>query len=276
MSHNPTEVESPLVALPDHRVLAITGPDALKFAQAQFMNDVGALADGGWQWNGWLNAKGRLIALFALLRLDAETLWLALPDHPPEPLAEALKKYVFRSKLKLEVYRDLPVAGLLLADATEQTRDFDGDAEGGVVRGWPGGRRLVIGARAATADADADAQTRWREADLRAGLPRLDAGQSAQWTPQQLSLDRLQAYSVKKGCYPGQEIVARTHFLGQAKRAAVLLETATPAASGDEVIADGRAIGQIVSVAGSVALAVLPLERGDAQLQVRGMAASVV
>ena len=53
---------------------------------------------------------------------------------------------------------------------------------------------------------------------MRHGLPRLPASQREQWTPQQLALDRLAAYSVKKGCYPGQEIVARTHFLGKAKR----------------------------------------------------------
>ena len=60
--------------------------------------------------------------------------------------------------------------------------------------------------------------------DLEHGLPRLPASQAEHWTPQQLSLERLGAFSVKKGCYPGQEIVARTHFLGKAKRGLALLE----------------------------------------------------
>ncbi|RXS10518.1 folate-binding protein, partial [Staphylococcus saprophyticus] len=88
------------------------------------------------------------------------------------------------------------------------------------------------------------------------------------WTPQQLGLDRLNGYSVKKGCYPGQEIVARTHFLGKAKRAVQLLHTAAPAQAGDGVQQDGGALGTLASVAGDLALAVLPLETGDSELQV--------
>ena len=103
---------------------------------------------------------------------------------------------------------------------------------------------------------------------LRYGLPRLEEGQREVWTPQQLGLDRLNGYSVKKGCYPGQEIVACTHFLGKAKRAVQLLHTAAPAQAGDGVQQDGAGLGTIASVAGDLALAVLPLEASDADLQV--------
>ncbi|KAG1174741.1 hypothetical protein G6F35_016631 [Rhizopus arrhizus] len=74
--------------------------------------------------------------------------------------------------------------------------------------------------------------------------------------------------SVKKGCYPGQEIVARTHFLGKAKRAVQLLHAAAPAQAGDGVQQDSATLGTIASVAGDLALAVLPLEASDADLQV--------
>ena len=69
---------------------------------------------------------------------------------------------------------------------------------------------------------------------------------------------------MKKGCYPGQEIVARTHFLGQAKRGLVLLEGEAPLVIGADVRADGQPVGTRVSAAGSLALAVLPLERAAA------------
>src|SRR5690606_15889018 len=116
----------------------------------------------------------------------------------------------------------------------------------------------------------------WTVADLQAGLPRLVDGQDGQWTPQQLGLERLRAFSVSKGCYPGQEIVARTHFLGKAKREALLLQVAGTAQPGAEVAQDGRAIGTVVSAAGQAprwALAVLPLERTGSPLQVAGAAA---
>ncbi|RMH94878.1 folate-binding protein [Lysobacter pythonis] len=273
MSDNPTEVESAFIALPDHRLLAITGADALKFTQAQFMNDVTTLADGGWQWNGWLNAKGRVIALFALLRLDAETLWLVLPDFPPSELAGTLKRYVFRSKVKLEPRDELQVSGRLYAGAIG-CRAFQGDAANALRLDWPDQRELRIGPAVATGNAPALA--RWRAADLRAGLPRLNDSQREKWTPQQLSLDRLDAYSVKKGCYPGQEIVARTHFLGQAKRGPRLLQTASAVATGDTVTTGERGIGEVVSTAGTLALAVLPLECDESALRIGEQAVEVL
>ena len=265
MPDNPTPHGAPAIALPDHQVLALSGPDAAAFAQAQFMNDVTALGDGNWQWNGWLTPKGRLVALFALLRIDAGTFWLLLPDHPADTLAEALRRYVFRSKVKLDVRTDLHVSGHGDVASEPDMRRFDTDAADGLSLAWPGSRRIDITPTAAAAP-DSDAQLRWREADLRAGIPRLVPGQSSQWTPQQLSLERLQAFSVKKGCYPGQEIVARTHFLGQAKRGLVLLEAASPLAPGDEISDGQRAIGQVIAVAGTlaqgVASAETPLEAG--------------
>ena len=75
---------------------------------------------------------------------------------------------------------------------------------------------------------------------------------------------------MKKGCYPGQEIVARTHFLGQAKRGLALFEADAPLEAGADVIADGRAIGVLASVQDGLGLAVLPLERGEAPLSVAG------
>jgi folate-binding protein YgfZ len=116
--------------------------------------------------------------------------------------------------------------------------------------------------------------------DLEHGLPRLDASQSGQWTPQQLSLDRLKAYSVKKGCYPGQEIVARTHFLGQAKRGLAGFQAPTSVPPGSEVRDGARAVGSMVSCiatdGGCELLAVLPLDQstqalmaGDTALQPR-------
>ena len=92
-------------------------------------------------------------------------------------------------------------------------------------------RTLQVGPTAAPSDPDAHA--RWRALDMAFGLPRLPADQADSWTPQQLSLDRLRAFSVRKGCYPGQEIVARTHFLGQVRRGLVALRAPDAAPRAD-------------------------------------------
>ena len=82
-----------------------------------YFRDVAALADGQWQWNGWLTPKGRVIALFALLRLDAQTLWICLPDADAAGLVDALRRYVFRSKLALALRDDLHACGSFTAPA---------------------------------------------------------------------------------------------------------------------------------------------------------------
>lgn len=95
-------MQQPMFALPDHHVATLRGRDAAAFAQAQFMSDVGALADGHWQWSGWLTPKGRVVALFALLKIDADTLHLILHDTDPADFAAQLQRFVFRSKVAIE------------------------------------------------------------------------------------------------------------------------------------------------------------------------------
>ena len=247
-------------ALPGQSVLEISGPDALAFMQAQCMNDVAGLADGQWQWNGWLTPQGRVIALFALLRRDARTLWCVLPDLPASALAQQLRRYVFRAKVGLLPRDDLHVGGSFAhspgADGALAT--LDGDSAILDLSTRDDARAWRIAPKAFANDPASAA--RWREADLRDGLPRLAADAEPKWTPQQLSLDRLQAYSVRKGCYPGQEIVARTHFLGQAKRGLMLLESAPPIGEGAGVSDGTRDVGTVVSASGNIALAVASLD----------------
>lgn len=266
MPDNPHSSALCETALP-HRVLQLEGRDALAFAQAQTMNDVRALADGQWQWNGWLNPKGRVLALFALLRIDPQTLWLLLPDADADALAAQLQRFVLRSKVALRVRDDLHACGAAAAPqaaAGAQSADIGGAVE--LDMGGDGGpRRLRIAT--ATAAMDTDGRQAWMQADLAHGLPYLGGTQAGEWTPQQLSLERLRAFSLKKGCYPGQEIVARTHYLGQAKRGLVLCEAEGPLAAGTEVRCDGDACGRLVSAAGTLALAVLPLGRDAGALE---------
>ncbi|MET0547642.1 MAG: folate-binding protein [Xanthomonas sp.] len=263
-------------ALPHLQYVALRGPDAVAFAHAQFANDVQALAAGQWQWNAWLTAKGRVIAVFALLRQAEDALLMLLPDGGAEELATALGRFVFRRKLRLTVEDTLLAFGRpsLPDQARGATSARD---EAGVIEldmggdGLPRTLRLVPAPVADAPAAEPALAEAWRAADLRLGLVRLAPNQREQWTPQQLGLDRLHAFSVKKGCYPGQEIVARTHFLGKAKRAAQLLALDDAVAIDAAVLRDGQPFGSVVSVAGNLALAVLPLEdAAPAGLEVDG------
>ncbi|WP_425501362.1 CAF17-like 4Fe-4S cluster assembly/insertion protein YgfZ [Pseudoxanthomonas daejeonensis] len=261
-------------ALESHTVLALDGADAVAFAQAQFASDVVALAPGHWHWSAWLTAKGRVIAVFALLRTGDTALRLVLPDHDAAELGDALRRFVFRRKVTISARTDLRVSGMFAAPAQAHGPVLAGDEESGLELdyGAPGLPRTLRLSPALLPDDPASVEA-WNVADLRLGLPRLPPPQREQWTPQQLALDRLEAFSVKKGCYPGQEIVARTHFLGRAKRELLLLRVADKVDPGAQVTQSGTAIGSIVSAAGRsrrYALAVLPLEREPAPLLADG------
>jgi len=231
---------------------------------------------GQWQWNGWLTAKGRVVALFALLRTGEEAFRLVLPDFPADELRVALMRFVFRSKVRLAVESTLACAGALEAPPASGNgeRDQATDADGAWaldVGGDTLARTLWLLPQDDCGDADPRLDAAWHRADLRHGLPRLGPAQREAWTPQMLSLQRLRAYSVKKGCYPGQEIVARTHFLGHAKRGLALVAGAD-LAEGMAVTTDpaGAAIGSLacVDAAGTLALAVVSLESADQSLVV--------
>lgn len=280
--NKPDSISSQIFTLPGQQVIALAGADALKFSQAQLMNDVTILADGQWQWNGWLTPKGRLIALLIALRIDPQTVWLLPMDADAQALAQRLQQFVFRSKLKIAVRDDLHVNAQFSAPQAASAAQ-SAVLDNGVVEldlgAGSGPRRLLIGTEASASDTDVEQQ--WARYDLAHGLPRLAAGQSEHWTPQQLSLDRLRAYSVRKGCYPGQEIVARTHFLGQAKRGLLRVQGQGLAAGMDVFPADtaadpARALGQLVSVTGDQALAVMPLEPAADSFVIAGADARVL
>ena len=275
---NPAEFPADFFALDGHSALALDGPDAVAFAQAQFASDVTALATGHWHWSTLLTPKGRVIAVFALLRSGESSLRLVLPDFDAAELGDALRRFVFRRKVVIAPRPDLRVAGAFRA-APVRGGLLTGDEADGVELDY-GAPALPRTLRLSSAPAPADpaALQAWAAADLRLGLPRLPASQREQWTPQQLGLDRLNGYSVKKGCYPGQEIVARTHFLGRAKRETLLLQVPATAEPGAEVCQSDNAIGSVASTAGvapRLALAVVPLERDAAPLLVDGVETAV-
>jgi folate-binding protein YgfZ len=102
------------------------------------------------------------------------------------------------------------------------------------------------------------------------GFPYVGPAQSEQFTPHMLNLDLLDAISLDKGCYTGQEIVARTHYKGATKRRTLRFEASGPVAEGDKVQLEGRDVGEVLNAAGNLLLAVVPVDKADAGLSVNG------
>ncbi len=103
------------------------------------------------------------------------------------------------------------------------------------------------------------------------GYPFIGAAQVEQFTPHMLNFDLLDAISFDKGCYTGQEIVARTHYKGATKRRTLRFESEAPVSVGDKVSLDGREIGEVLNVAGNNLLAVVPVDKADDSLIVDGV-----
>ena len=247
-----------LTALSSYSTLAFNGPDAGAFLQAQTMNDVAGLAIGRWQWNGWLTAKGRVVALFALARLGESEFLAVLPDFPAAELKPLLQRFVFRLKVRIETDSATVAAATCPATEAAIASDSPGSLLGsrevglGLNLGAPSSSRTLwlVPPAARVSPAESSLDDAWLRADMAMGLPRLSPAQREAWTPQMLSLERLPAFSLKKGCYPGQEIVARTHYLGQSRRRLsriVGVELAEADAVSDRL---GTAMGSVIRVSG--------------------------
>jgi folate-binding protein YgfZ len=116
-----------------------------------------------------------------------------------------------------------------------------------------------------------DGQTADPESLVANGLPHIGAAQVEQFTPHMLNLDLLDAISFDKGCYTGQEIVARTHYKGATKRRTLAFRSESPVNEGDKVSLQDRDVGEVLNVAGKALLAVVPVDKAELELAVNGI-----
>lgn len=118
---------------------------------------------------------------------------------------------------------------------------------------------------------DATQSSRDAIAAIHSGIPTIGAAQSEKFTPHMLNLDLLDAISLDKGCYTGQEIVARTHYKGATKRRMLRFSSAEPVQVGDKVSDGNRDIGAVLNAADNDLLAVVPVDKADHDLTVNGV-----
>jgi folate-binding protein YgfZ len=204
-----------ITPLDDLTVLSVRGADATTFLQGQLSQDVSLLAAQGAQLAGLHNAQGRVLALLRLLHLNDEQLLIALPAVLAEGVRRHLERYVLRARVKIEAAGSAwSVYGLAGpdAEAAASTRvHMAADATGM--------RQVILAPRGETApEAERLDREEWRLDDIAAGIPEIFPATAGIWVAQMLNLDLLGAVSFNKGCYTGQEVIARAHFRGQVKR----------------------------------------------------------
>lgn len=189
--------------------LTIEGPDAIAFAHLQLSSDVRKLEVGTWQWSAWLNPQGRVRALLHLMRPDEQRLCLLLRGGTAAALATALQPYVMRSRVTITAHAPGRLTGVAPCPVFS-VHDEDDDTILGL-----GDYALRITTASSTTG---DSTQGWRLAAIRAGHPWLPDATLDKLLAPSLSLRELGAASLDKGCFPGQEVLARLHYRGGCKQ----------------------------------------------------------
>lgn len=291
-----TEHENVLVPLTGYGLLRATGEDAAGFLNNLLTNEVTGLPLATAQHNSLCSAKGRMLANFTIWR-DGSDYLLQLAADVHAAVLKKLSMYVLRSKVKLSDAREdyvlLGVAGSGAAAAVKELAGGLPAAPLGAAR-FDAGSIMRRGAQrfelVLRPDAAPDAWARlsaaarpsgfpaWQWLEIRDGLPLITAATQEQFVPQMVNFELIGGISFKKGCYPGQEIVARTQYLGKLKRRMYLahVDAGAPRA-GIELFSSelpGQSCGMVVNVAPAPAggcdlLAVIQMssaESGDIHL----------
>ena len=265
--------------LPDLGLIAVDGPDAADFLQGQITSDIRELAADRTHLSSHCSHRGRVLAIFRLLRLDG-VIHLLLPRERIPDLLKRLRMFVLRSRVTLADVSDrlhclglagvgapalLEARGLPVPAAADELAVDPAGPTGLAVLRLPGAAprfmllvpdaapnppRTWLAAGAPPADPAA-----WTLLDIQAGLPWVYESTADTFVPQMLNLDLLGAISFRKGCYTGQEVVARLRYLGKLKRRLHVAEVASERAPrpGDELYApesqSSQASGWVVETA---------------------------
>lgn len=274
MTETNWQSDNTLCELSQLGLLALSGDDAVTFLQGQVTNDVKQLNGANAHYSAYCSPKGRMLALF-LAFAHQEKLYLQLSQPILESIMKRLKMYMMRSKVDIaDVSADMRRFGINGPDAHNIASKALGvvpeqdyalaTSDDGIVIKLPsitGHHRYEIIVNAAKAeDVCNDLKPKctlvdtqcWDWLDIQTGQPDVVAATQEQFVPQMLNLDLLNGINFKKGCYTGQEIVARTHYLGTVKRRTYLasMTTDNPPSAGDKVTDQAEnEVGQVVKAA---------------------------
>ena len=280
----PISLPNGTVPLDHWGLIRASGPDAVKFLQSQLTSDVAALGPDRAQLSAYCSAKGRMQASFVIWQPTSEEVLLACSASVLAATLKRLSMFVLRSRCKLtDGGPQRRLHGAVGAHATT----LIGETPVWGTRAIPGGTlvrlpdvqgiaRALTEVAATTVADPALALDAWRLLEVRSGVPLVEAATAEQFVPQMLNYEVVGGVDFGKGCYPGQEVVARSQYRGTIKRRMFLFECDLPMQAGQEVFHSldaGQPAGMVVNAAplpdqaGSVALVEVKLSTlGDGNL----------
>lgn len=278
-----SDVSGGATPLPHWGVIRAEGAEAALFLNGQLTSDVESIGRDTARLAGYCTAKGRLLASFVVWRPADDLLLLACSRDVLAATLKRLSMFVLRARCKLsDASATSPLFGLVgetarqaFGDAVPWSRRSSGEAS--VIRlpdasGVP--RALWCGAAPAFS---ALPVAHWDRLEVESGIARIVAATVEQFVPQMLNYEAVGGVDFGKGCYPGQEVVARSQYRGTIKRRTLRFDVAADAAPGEEVFAAGDAAqpaGMVVNAAprdseGSALLVEVKLAAADAALRLR-------
>lgn len=250
------------------KALNAQGADAAAFLNAQLSINVSHLAIGERQLGCWCNAKGQVIATVLAIPVDTNHFVLVMSEALIVSVLQRMRMFVLRSQVDLSVAENTRIAAPVTTPGLNQS----------TAPLWQQLECIALDA-ADQADGQADINDRaskiWRAQDINDGICWLGPETTQQFLPQMLAMEHLNALDYKKGCYPGQEVIARAHYLGRVKRQLWRVDLATTKATGiaDHTVGappndgtsiqdqQGNTVGKIVTAANqnseTIGLAVL-------------------
>ena len=263
--------------LADRGVIRASGADAATFLQGQLTNDVASLAAGSTRLAGFCSAKGRLQASFIVWRPADDEFLLSCPTSVLVPTLKRLSMFVLRAKCKLSDASDEmalfgvagPAATAMLGDAAVWQRRQHAGASAIRLPDAAGLRRALLAAPVGVDVAAAPALplATWRWLEVESGIVAIEAATVDRFVPQMVNFELVGGVDFQKGCYPGQEVVARSQYRGTTKRRTLLFDCDAVPTEGDDVFV----AGDVNEPAGTVAYAAPhPMQPGgNALVEVR-------
>lgn len=248
-----------------YAALEVSGEDASTFLQGQLTNDIHQVSDQRAIYSGFCNPKGRLIGFFIIIKFN-ESYLLILPRSILESIHKKLSMYILRSKVKLTIKDEsIQIYGLLDKNKNSNNEalpknhlDVLNSNQCRMIKLHGVSRFMVVGlndACQALIHANPELLVNedinlWKQEEILCGSPNIYPATQEAFIPQSLNLDLMDAINFKKGCYTGQEIVARTHYLGKPKRRMFIAKAQAELHSsiGDSIDFNGQAIGHIIDL----------------------------
>lgn len=219
-------------------IIRAAGADAATFLHSQLTNDFAGLGTGEARLAGYCSPKGRLLASFVAWRVGPEEILLACHASVLPAALKRLSMFVLRAKCKLsDASAEVTLQGVVGPDAGQGAPWSVQDLEAGRLVRLPDAQGVARAIATAPSASGAGGLTldAWRWLEVQSGIATIEAATVEQFVPQMLNYELVGGVNFKKGCYPGQEIVARAQYRGTVKRRSFLFDVDADAAPAQEI-----------------------------------------